>query len=266
MPRISSVSRVPTETIDVADIETRNGDYLSERDFVDVLRDIDAVLIISSPMGPDDRITMHRNVINGAKKAGVRKLLYTSVIGNGREAGTLYAPTAAVNRQAESDLQASGLDWVTGRNGLYFETDVEHIINAAETGVFRNNGGHGRCTYITRDEMAVAWAKLATDDAHNGKIFNLVGESKSQPELVAYVNSHLGLNVRPETIGDDEFRASVPSERGELVATMITGCYQCVRVGAFDVESDFEAGRPPKSVSEMVREYCLSRHSSTRFS
>ena len=37
--------------------------------------------------------------------------------------------------------------------------------------------------------MAVAWAKLAADDAHNGKIHNLVGESKSQPELVAYVDS-----------------------------------------------------------------------------
>ena len=93
-------------------------------------------------MGPDDRVQMHRNVIGGAKRAGVRKLLYTSVIGNGLEDDTLFAPVQAVNRQAEEDLKRSGLEWVIGRNGLYLEIDVEHIVAAAqEGGVFRNSGG-----------------------------------------------------------------------------------------------------------------------------
>jgi NAD(P)H dehydrogenase (quinone) len=257
---VVGVARSPGK-IGVAGIETRRGDYASERDFAEALEGIDTVLIISSPTGPVDRVALHRNVINGAKKAGARKLLYTSVIGNGREADTLYGPTAAINRQTEEDLRASGLEWIVGRNGLYLEIDVAHIIAAADAGVFRNSGGDGPCGYITRDELAVAWAKLATGDAHNGETLNLVGECRSQADLVDIVNECCGLNVRYELISDKEFQAAVPAERGEIVARMITGCYQCIRGGAFDVESDFEAaaGRPAKTIPAMIREICGSR-------
>jgi NAD(P)H dehydrogenase (quinone) len=173
----------------------------------------------------------------------------------------LYGPTAAINRQTEEDLRTSGLEWVIGRNGLYLEFDVEHMINAAQGGVFRNSGGDGRCCYITRDELACAWAKLATDDAHNGKIYNLVGESLTQAELLALVNEQCGQDVAYEVISDEEFQRAVPPERGELIARMITGCYQSIRAGAFDVESNFEAaaGRPPKSIAGMIRDYCSAR-------
>jgi hypothetical protein len=37
---------------------------------------------------------------------------------------------------------------------------------------------------------------------------------------------------------------------------MLTGCFQCVRAGAFEVESDYlaAAGRPAKSVREMMED------------
>jgi hypothetical protein len=67
--------------------------------------------------------------------------------------------------------------------------------------------------------------------------------------------------VTYQAISDEAYMRKVEPVRGELVARMITGCYQSIRVGAFDVESDFAvaAGRPPKSVAEMVRLYCLQR-------
>ena len=82
----------------------------------------------------EDQMRAHRipglalTVIEGGAIAGVRKMLYTSVIGNGKEAGTLYEPVAAVNRQTEAHLQDSGLDWVIPRNGLYLDIDISHII------------------------------------------------------------------------------------------------------------------------------------------
>jgi hypothetical protein len=37
---------------------------------------------------------------------------------------------------------------------------------------------------------------------------------------------------------------------------MLTGCFQCIRIGAFDVPSDYEAaaGRPVKSVRAMMED------------
>jgi NAD(P)H dehydrogenase (quinone) len=253
---VVGIARSPDNAVATA-VEMRGGDYLQAEDWPGALAGLDTVILVSAPVGPWDRVQMHRNVIEGARQAGVRKLLYTSVIGNGRESETLYAPVAAVNRQAEADLQSSGLDWCIPRNGLYLEFDVAHIINAAEgDGIFRNNGGEGRCGYITRDEIAYATARLALDDRHNGKLFNLVGECLTQAELVAIVNDACGLQVRYETITDEACFAGLEPDRGEAVANMLTGCYQCIRNGAYDVPSDFAAAadRNPKTVPEQIRE------------
>jgi NAD(P)H dehydrogenase (quinone) len=222
-----------------------------------VLEGIDTVVLVSSPAGAGDRVQMHWNVIEGGVLAGVRKMLYTSVIGNGKEADTRYAPFAAINRQTEVALQASGLEWVIPRNGLYLEFDVAHIVNAdKDNGIYRNNGGDGRCGYITRNEIAFATAKLALDESANSKIFDLVGDCHTQAELVTMVNHVYGTNVRYEIFSDEECYAKLKPVRGETVANMLTGCYQCIRNGAYDVSSDFAAatGRPAKSIKDQIIE------------
>jgi NAD(P)H dehydrogenase (quinone) len=251
-----AIARSP-EKISVPNIEKRRGDYNSQAEMANALQGIDTVVIVSSPTGPHDRIALNRNVINGAQQAGVGKLVITSIVGNGGEENTLYHPTQVVNRQAEIDARNSGLEWVIGRNGLYLELDVDHIVRAGPDGVYENSGGDGRAPYITRDEIAFAFVKIATDDAHNGKIYNLISTSNTQSELVAMVNEVYGLNVRYQAISDDEYQGRVAAARGQIVADMLTGCYQCIRNGAFDVESDYAeaAGRPPRAVAAMVRDY-----------
>jgi NAD(P)H dehydrogenase (quinone) len=258
---VVGIARSP-EKIDLPAIEKRRGDYQSVDDFVSACDGIDTVIMISAPVTiGTDRVTMHRNVIEGAKRAGVRKMLYTSVIGNGKEKGTKFFATQKVNRQAEDDLQASGLEWAVARNALYIELDLSHIIRANETGVYKNNGGDGRCGYLTIDELASGIASLATADARMGRIYNLVGETNTQAELVAMANQVFGLNVKYEVISVAEnierFMADEKiAARGEDVARMLTGCFECIAAGAFDVESDFAAatGRPAKTTLQQMEE------------
>lgn len=253
---VVGIARSP-EKIDCPGCETRAADYADAAAWPEVCEGIDTLVLVSSPAGPWDRVQMHWNVIEGAALGGVRKALYTSVIGNGKESETLYAPVAAVNRQAEAHLRDSGMEWVIPRNGLYLEFDVAHIVNAdSEGGVFRNNGGDGRCGYITRNELAFATARLALNETANGRLFNLVGECHTQQELVDMVNEVYGTHVRYEAITDAECYAKLEPVRGDIVATMLTGCYQCIRNGAYDVPSDFlaAAGRPAKTVMQQLRE------------
>lgn len=110
------------------------------------LRGIDTAVMISATVaGGSERIGLHRNVIEAARQAGVRRVLFTSVIGDGREMNALFSATQRVNRQTEADLQASGLEWVIGRNALYLELDLIQMLKARETGVYRNPAGTGRC-------------------------------------------------------------------------------------------------------------------------
>jgi NAD(P)H dehydrogenase (quinone) len=259
---VIGIARSP-EKIDLPAIEKRRGDYQSVDEIATACDGIDVVIMISAPVTRGtDRVAMHRNVIEGAKQAGVRKILYTSVIGNGKEEGTKFFATQQINRQAEIDLQTSGLEWVVARNALYLELDLSHIIRANESGVYQNNGGDGRCGYLTIDELAFGTAMLAINDGHTGRIYNLIGRAThTQAELVAMANQVFGLNVEYQVISAadniERFMADAAiSARGEEVARMLTGCFECIASGAFDVKSDFEAasGRQAKTTLQQMEE------------
>ena len=87
---------------------------------------------------------------------------------------------------------------------MYLEFDVAHILNAAADGVFRNNGGEGYCAYITRNELALAFARLALADHCDNRVLNLVGDAYTQEQLVDMVNRCAGINVRYEMSSDEE--------------------------------------------------------------
>ena len=237
--RLVAIARDPSK-LDDSGVEVRQGDYGSVEQMQQAFVGIDTVVLVSAPAGVGDRVALHRNVIKAAVAAGVRKVIYTSVIGNGDEMQTFYAPMAEVNRQAEKDLQESGLIWIAARNGLYLEFDVAHILNAAAEGVFRNNGGEGYCAYITRSELALAFARLVLGDHCDNRVLNLVGDAYTQEQLVDMVNRCAGINVRYEMSSDEECLAKMTPVRGAEVAAMLTGCNQAIRNGAFDVPSDFE--------------------------
>jgi len=227
------------------------------------LQGIDTVVMISAPVTTGtDRVAMHGNVIAAAKAAGVDRIIYTSVIGNGDEADTMFADTARINRITEQALADSGLKWAVARNALYLDLDLGHIIKANSTGgVYRNNGGDGRCGYLSIDELAYAIARLAADDQKHGRIYNLTGENQTQADLIRLANEVFGLDVRyePISVADniERFMAE-PSiaSRGEEVARMLTGCFECIARGAYDVPSDYEAaaGRPAKSIRQQMEE------------
>lgn len=256
---IVGVARAP-QRIGVPGIERRAGDYQSVASMTAALAGMSTVVMISAPVTPDtDRLALHRNVIEAAHQAGVCTLLYTSVVGNGREEGTLFYPAQQVNRQTETGLRDSGMNWIIARNGLYLELDLEHIIAAGAEGLYRNPAGEGRAPYITIDELAYGLARLATTAGRVGRIYNLVGGCYTQAELVAMANEVFGLQVRYEPMSDEEcierFLHLMP-QRGEAVARMLTGCFQCIRKGAMEVPSDFEAatGRPARSLRQMMED------------
>jgi len=236
-------------------IEVRKGDYNSREDFNAALKRIDSVLLISGMDEPQKRIQQHRNVIEAAKQNGVKKIVYTSIIGDTEQ--TAFSPIVKSNRQTEEDVKESGLNWVIGRNGIYIEPDLEYIDTYIKEGEIRNCAGDGKCGYTSRDELGFAYTQMLLQEEHNGHIYNLIGEPITQTQLAELINQEFNTNLKFNSVSVNEYEEERKAELGDFMGTVIAGIYNGIKKGVNDVPSDFEkaAGRPHKSTVEMMRDF-----------
>ncbi|WP_341252974.1 NAD(P)H-binding protein [Euzebya pacifica] len=218
-------------------VEIRPGDYEQRDALESSLVGVDVVLLVSGMDAPDKRIGQHRNVIEAARAAGVRKIVYTSI--QGAEEGTAFTPIVRSNRQTEQDVRESGLDWVVGRNGIYIEPDIEYLDRYVLAGGISNSAGDGRCGYTTRPELAHAYARMMTSDDHNGHTYDLHGQALTQAELAAHLNDAFGTDLTYTPMSVEEYRADRIAELGEFMGTIIAGIYQGIREGAADRPSHY---------------------------
>ncbi|GIU54123.1 SDR family oxidoreductase [Shewanella sp. KT0246] len=236
-------------------VEVRPGDYNEPLQLEQSLQSIDLLLLVSGMDAPDKRIRQHRNVIEAAKKAGVRKIVYTSV--QGAEENTAFSPVIQSNRQTEQDVRDSGLDWVIGRNGIYIEPDIEYIDSYKKLGFITNCANDGKCGYTTRSELGFAYACMLTNDKHNSQTYNLHGEALTQYQLADYMNQAFDteLTYKPMTV--EEYQQDRIAELGDFIGTVIAGIYQGIQEGKANNPSHFvqAAGRAHISWDEYFTDF-----------
>ena len=257
---VIEIARTPKKAEHLG-VEVRKGDYNSREDFDQALKGVDKVILLSGMDAPDKRIQQHRNVIEAAKQNGVRKIVYTSIVGD--EENTAFSPVVQSNRQTEQDVRESGLQWVIGRNGIYIEPDLEYLDNYIQEGEIRNCAGEGRCAYTSRGELAYAYAQMLLNDKHNGQTYNLVGEPITQEKLAELINQVFDTDLTFNSISFDEYLAERKAALGNFIGTVIAGIYEGIKNGVNNVPSDFEkaTGRPHQSPLDMITAFGINNNS-----
>ncbi len=251
---VIAIARTP-EHAESLGVEVRAGDYTQKEQFDTALRGVDTLLLVSGNDDPEKRKQQHANVIDAALAAGVHKVVYTSIIGPSSTSD--FSPVVKSNRHTEEYLKNSGLTWSIGRNGIYLEPDLEYLNYYQKDGKITNSAGDGRCAYTTRKELADAYARMLTEDQHNGQTYNLAGPAITQYELADLMNEVFGTNLHYEPMSGEAYRQQRIDELGEFMGTVIAGIYQGIRNGAMDVPSDYRkaAGREHISIREAMKHF-----------
>lgn len=156
-----------------------------------ILKKGDVLLLVSSSE-PGKRAKQHANVIDAAKKAGVARIVYTSILGAGRTSNIL-APEHVVT---EGLLRDSGIPSTFMRNGWYTENYVSSFEGARASGAIVGSARDGRVSSAPRSDYAEAAARVLTEGGHEGKAYELGGDTAwSMPELAAAFGAALGREV-----------------------------------------------------------------------
>ncbi|MDR2215846.1 MAG: NAD(P)H-binding protein, partial [Nevskiaceae bacterium] len=141
---IVALARNPAKAADLG-VPTRTADYTQPATLDAALAGIDTLLLISgSEIG--QRIAQHANVIAAAKKSGVKRIVYTSLL----RADTSSISLGIEHRQTEADLKASGIACTILRNGWYNENYAGAITQALASGAFHHATGKGRISSAAR--------------------------------------------------------------------------------------------------------------------
>jgi NAD(P)H dehydrogenase (quinone) len=152
-------------------VEVRELDYNRPETLEPALRGADTVLLISgNEVGR--RVPQHTAVVEAAKKAGVRHIVYTSA----PHADTTPLVLAPEHKATEEAILASGIPYTFLRNGWYHENYVDTITSAAKTGEIVGAAGDGRVASAARKDFADAAVAVLTGTGHENKVYELTGD------------------------------------------------------------------------------------------
>lgn len=250
---IVALARSPEKGADLG-VAVREADYDRPEKLGPALSGVDALLLISSSeIGK--RAPQHRNVIGAAKAAGVKRIVYTSVL----RADTSPLSLAPEHRATEADLKTSGIPHTILRNGWYTENYAASIPGALAGGAFIGSAGDGRISSATRADYAEAAVAALTDEGHTGKVYELAGdESYTLADLAAEVSRQTGRSIPYEDLPEEEYAATlVAVGLPEQVARLYAGFDAAASQGAlFDEGRQLSKliGRPTTLLSAAVGE------------
>ncbi|MCE5306895.1 MAG: SDR family oxidoreductase [Acidobacteriales bacterium] len=204
---IVALARTPAKAEDLG-VQVREADYAKPKTLESALKGIDTLLLISSnEVGR--RAAQHRNVIDAAKKEGVKRIVYTSL---------LHADTSAItilseeHLATEADLKASGLAFTILRNGWYTENYTASVSGAVKAGAFLGSAGGGKISSAARADYADAAVTVLTSQRHEGKTYELAGDDAyTLSDLAAEISRQTGKTIPYKNLTESEYSAALTS-------------------------------------------------------
>ena len=234
-------------------VEAREFDYNNPAKLVDALQGIEKLILISgNELGK--RAEQHANVIEAAKKAGVKWVVYTSLL----HADTSSLSLAPEHHATEKALQASGLTYTILRNGWYTENYTGSVAGAVAAGAFIGSAGDGKISSAARADFADAAVAVVTSAGHENKVYELAGDSSyTLADLAAEISKQSGKAIPYNNLPEPEYAKilksfGLPEMFADAIASWDTGAS---KGDLFDESHQLSKliGRPTTPLAETLK-------------
>ena len=184
-------------------VSVRQADYDDLSSLHAAFEGIDDLLFISSPefvMGT--RMAQHERVIEGAKRAKVKHLAYTSFLGaQNEQPGGFNA-----HYLTERALEKSGLRVTFLRHPFYTDSMVSPALlqDATTSGVLKDASGGKAVNTASRADLAAAAAAVLSGSVENGKPLELTGTPWTFSQLAEAISRATGRPIAIRTVPSSE--------------------------------------------------------------
>ncbi|KGE13732.1 SDR family oxidoreductase [Sphingobacterium deserti] len=235
-------------------VDARAFNYDIPNELAAALTGVDKLLLISgNEIGK--RQAQHAHVIAAAKEAGVKHIVYTSLLHADRSTLSL-APEHLATEEA---LKNSGIAYTILRNGWYTENYTGSISGSLAAGAFIGSAADGKISSASRLDFAEAAAIVLTSADQEGKVYELAGDSSyTLAELAAELSKQQDKDIPYADLPEHEY-ADVLKTFGvpETFAYAIAGWDVSAAKG--DLFDDGKAlskllGRPTTPLADTIKE------------
>lgn len=245
------VVRDPTRAPRLPGAEVARASYDDGPAVLQALHGIETVFMVSGAEA-ENRLAQHRTFVAGASAAGVRHLVYLSLVGAAQDATSTLARDHFATEQR---IREGSWKWTFLRDNLY--ADFLPAMLGVD-GALRGPAGAGRAAVVAQaDVVAAATAVLRRPADHANATYELTGPSAvSMAEAAVLLAEQTGRPVRyvDETIEEAYTSREVYNAPKWQVDAWVSS-YLAIADGTMEqVTDDVEtlAGRPPMSVRAVL--------------
>ncbi|TGY40117.1 nucleoside-diphosphate sugar epimerase [Clostridium sartagoforme] len=186
-------------------IETHITNFNKTEGLKEAFANADRLALISMPFVGPKRQKAHRQAIDAAKAAGVKQIIYTSLVNAADETNPSVEKKDHI--YTENYIKDAGLDYIFLRNSQYAEAMITNYFTYVKgDGVLKNSQGDGKMAYISRVDCgkAVAYALHRGSEYHEA-ILNINGlELMTISDFIEYGNEATGNHISYQEITDEE--------------------------------------------------------------
>lgn len=215
--QIIAVTHKPETLMDLASkgVQVRAGDFDDEAGLGEAFNGATRVLIVSTDAldRPGRRLEQHTRAVAAAKAAGVKHIVYTSMMHPDADSPVSFA---ADHRGTEEAIAATGISHTILRNAWYMENLVISLPSALASGQWYVASGDGKTAHAARDDQARTAAAVLASGTNETAVYNVTGpEALTADETAALVSETVGkllqvVHVTPDQLQAGMIAAGVP--------------------------------------------------------